>query len=339
MKTLSLTTIATVILSTPLAALAVNAKPLQPNEHPTNLPGITTIEAPPAGFDPINASDEELAYHGFPPRPNQNTDPKSYATWVRAMNASANRIVPKLEPTSIAHRQSGTDQDVNAAALENKVPTPGPHDNNLIIANMSGYVAQSGTTSYGANSFYYIVSNFVVPVAQQAGCTGGWAYASAWDGIDGFGSSDVLQAGIEFDAYCSGFTHAAYYSAWYEWYPYGEVRISGFPIAPNNEMFVEVWHTSATQGYAYLVNITTGQAVELAFTAYPGYPLLGNSAEWIVEDSGPSIIGTIPVWNAYAYTQAGVRYCSTSGTEIDGGTLPTSPHPIVMSACAYVDVF
>ena len=99
MKTLSLTTIATIILSTPLAALAVNAKPLQPNEHPTNLAGITTIEAPPAGFDPINASDEELAYHGFPPRPNENTDPKAYATWARAMNASATRIVPKLEPT------------------------------------------------------------------------------------------------------------------------------------------------------------------------------------------------------------------------------------------------
>ena len=44
-------------------------------------------------------------------------------------------------------------------------------------------------------------------------------------------------------------------------FPYGEVRISGFPIAPNNEMFVEVWHTSPTQGYAYLVNLTTGQAV------------------------------------------------------------------------------
>ena len=339
MKTLSLTTIATLVLSTPLAALAVNARPLQPNEHPTNLAGITTIEAPPAGFDPINASDEELAYHGFPPRPNENTDPKAYATWARAMSASQTRIVPKLEPTSIAHGQPATGQNATPAALENKVPTPAPHDNNLIIANMSGYEAQSGATSYGPNSFYYIVSNFVVPVAQQAGCTGGWAYASAWDGIDGFGSSDVLQAGIEFDAYCSGLTRASYYSAWYEWFPYGEVRISGFPIAPNNEMFVEVWHTSPTQGYAYLVNITTGQVVELGFTAYPGYPLLGNSAEWIVEDSGPSIIGMIPFWNAYAYTQAGVRYCSTSGTEIDGGSLPTSPHPIVMSACAYVDVF
>ena len=179
---------ASLVLATPLVGLAVNAKPLQPNEHPTNLPGVTTIEAPPAGFDVINASDEELAYHGFPPRPNQNTEPKAYATWVRAMNASATRIVPKLEPTAISHGQKGASQNATAATLENKVPLPVPHDNNLITTNMSGFVAQSGAISYGPNSFYYIVSNFVVPVAQQAGCTGGWAYASAWDGIDGFGS-------------------------------------------------------------------------------------------------------------------------------------------------------
>jgi hypothetical protein len=341
MRNLSSTILAMLVFASPLTGMALNERPLQPNEHPTNLPGVTTIEPPPAGFDPINASDHELAYHGFPPRPDQNTEPKAYATWVRAMNASASRIVPKLEPTSLSHAPAKENQKPASTAVENNVPIPAPHDNNLTIANMSGYVAQSGATSYGSTSFYYMVSDFVVPVAQQVGCSGAWAYASAWEGIDGFGSRDLLQAGVEFDAYCAsaGLVRSTYYSAWYEWFPYGEVRIAGFPIAPNNEMFVEVWHTSPTQGYAYFLNYNTGQVVQVGFTAYPGYPLIGNSAEWIVEDAGPGIIGMVPFWNANAYTQLGVRYCSTSGTEVDSGVLPAAPHPILVAACAFVDVF
>ena len=59
----ALTTI--LVLATPLASIAQNPRQLQPNEHALNLPGATTIEAPPAGFDPITASDDELAYNGF----------------------------------------------------------------------------------------------------------------------------------------------------------------------------------------------------------------------------------------------------------------------------------
>jgi hypothetical protein len=340
MKNLSLETVATLILVTPLAGFALNARPLQPNEHQSNLPGITTIEAPPAGFNAITASDEELAYHGFPPRPNENTEPEAYANWVRAMNASKTRIVPQLEQTTTVHRPARPEQDANPTGVGNKVPLPDPHDNNLVTSNMSGYFVQSGATSYGSNSFYYIVSNFVVPVAQQAGCTGSWAYASEWSGIDGFGSSDVLQAGIDFDAYCSGGIRASYYAAWYEWYPLGEVLISGFPVAPGDDIFVEVWHTSPTQGYVYLVNNNTKQAVELGFTASPGHPLVGNSAEWIVEDPGVLInFGMIPFWHAVAYTESGIQFCSTSGTEIDEVILPTIIHPTPLGSCSFVDVY
>ena len=341
MKHLSCITIATLILGTPLAALAQNARPLQPNEHQTTLPGITTIEAPPAGFDPVNASDEELAYHGFPPRPNQNTEAKAYANWVLAMNASKTRIVPQLEQTANVHGPARTEQKATPTAVGNKIPLPGPHDNNLITTNMSGYYTLSGATSYGSNSFYYIVSDFVVPVAQQAGCNGGWAYASEWSGIDGFGPSpDVLQAGIDFDAYCSGGIRASYYAAWYEWYPNGVVLISGFPVVPGDDLFVEVWHTSPTQGFAYLVNKNTNQAVELSFTAHPGYPLVGNSAEWIVEDPGGLVnFGMIPFWDAVAYTESGVQYCSTSGTAIDEVILPLIISPTPLGSCSFVDVY
>ncbi len=323
MKKMSSALTAILVLAAPIAGLAQNAKQLQPNEVPTNLAGVTTILAPPADFDPINASDADLAYNGFPPRPNQNTEPKAYATWVKAMKASKTRVKPVLEQTSIMHGPSKPAKPANPTAVEGAA-TP----KNLAYSyNWSGYVDFSGATSYNNTStFYYVVSDFVVPVAEQAfgACTGGWDYGSTWNGIDGWGSADVLQAGIEFDAYCSGTTRAAYYSAWYEWYPYGEVRIPSLPITAGDDMFVEVWHTSSTQGYAYLLNYNTNTAVEFGFTAYPGYPLIGNSAECITER--PSVGGVLatltnyiadPQWSCYAYTENSTYYAGANGTPID----------------------
>jgi hypothetical protein len=327
MKSLSSALTAVLVLAAPMAGIAQNNHKLQPNEHALNLPGATMIQAPPAGFDPLTASDQDLQYHGFPPKPNQATEPKAYATWVRAMKASKTRIVPTLEQTTIFHGPAKPGKAANPTAVENSLSAPtGKASNTSYSSNWSGYVDFSGATSYGSTSFYYLVNNMVVPKAQQAfgACTGGWDWGSEWNGIDGWGSPDVLQAGVEFDAYCSGGTRASYYSAWYEWYPYGEVRISGFPVTAGDDVFVEVWHTSSTQGYAYLVNYTNNQSVEVGFTAYPGYPLRGNSAEWVVER--PSVGGSlttltnytrVPFWDAYAYTESSAFYDIDEATPVD----------------------
>ncbi len=326
MKNVASALAAAMVLAAPLAGIAQNTRHLQPNEHALNLPGATTIEAPPAGFDPIAASDEELAYYGFPPRPDQFTQAKAYATWFRAMKASKVRVVPTLEQTAIFHGPVKPGKVADPTAVESNPLLSTQAKDTSYSSNWSGYVDFSGAASYGSSSFYFLVNDYTVPVAQQAfgACTGGWDWGSAWNGIDGWGSPDVLQAGIEFDAYCSGSTRSSYYSAWYEWYPYGEVRIGSFPIAPGDDLFVEVWHTSSTQGYAYLVNYNNDQAVEVGFTAYPGYPLVGNSAEWVVER--PAVNGSLatltnyimdPFWDAYAYTESYAFFEVNGATPVD----------------------
>jgi len=326
MKHVSSALAAVLVLAAPLAGIAQNTRHLQPNEHALNLPGATTIEAPPADFDPVAASDEELAYYGFPPRPNQFTQAKAYATWFKAMRASKVRIVPQLEQTAIFHGPLKPAKVADPTAVESNPLLSTQARNTSYSSNWSGYVDFSGATSYGSSSYYFLVNDFTVPVAQQAfgACTGGWDWGSAWNGIDGWGSPDVLQAGIEFDAYCSGSARSSYYSAWYEWYPYGEVRIGNLPIAPGDDLFVEVWHTSSTQGYAYLVNYNNNQSVEIGFTAYPGYPLVGNSAEWVVER--PTVNGSLanltnyimdPLWDAYAYTESSAFFNVNEATPVD----------------------
>ena len=344
MKSLSSTLATVLALAAPLAVAqkAQNLqpqRPLQSNEHALSLPGATTIDAPPAGFNPLSASDEELAYHGYAPRPDQSSQPKAYATWAKAMARSQTRITPVLEQTNIFHGPAKLHAASTRSAAESDASVPPRASNTYYSSNWSGYVDLSGATSYGSTSFYYTVNEMVVPIAQQSGCSGGWAYGSAWNGMDGFNNSDVLQAGFEFDAYCSGSTKSSYYSAWYEWYPNGEVRISSLPVTPGDDVFVEVWHTSATQGYAYLVNENTGQYVEIGFTAPSGTKLLGNSAEWIVE--APTSVFTdysdVVFWDAYAYTEGSSFYdiATAAPIEIERGSSLLS-YPIDLGPEAFL---
>ncbi|HEX3437638.1 MAG TPA: G1 family glutamic endopeptidase [Pseudacidobacterium sp.] len=269
-----LSIVSALVLAAPVIS---SAQQLKPNELPTNLPGATTIAAPPTGFDPLTASDQDLEYYGYPPRPNEAEAPKAFATWSKAMAASKKRIMPKLEMTNNF-----------AGPPKMKAGAVPPGGSAATSYNWSGYVNTNGVTSYGNSSYYFIFADYVVPVARQAygACTGSWDYVVTWVGIDGWGSGDVLQAGNEADAYCSGGSTSTYYSAWYEWYPYGWTRIPSLPIAPGDDLFVEVWSTSSTAGHAYLVNYNTDQYVTINFSAPSGTHLVGNSAEWVVERPG-----------------------------------------------------
>ncbi len=304
--------------------------PIPSNRVATNLPGVTTSIAPPEGFNPLMASDEELATFGFPPRPDGAANPKGYASWEKAMKASKVRIKPVLEQTNIFH---GPMKKATA-----KEPLPLSESTSTTSGNWSGVVELSGATSYNTTStFYYLIADYVVPVATQAygACTGSWDYSSSWVGMDGYGSGDVLQAGSESDAYCSGSTKSTYYSAWYEWYPYGEVRISSLPVAPGDDIFVEVWHTSKTQGYAYFVNYNTNQSVEVGFTAPASANFIGNSAEWIVERPGISTgLATLTNYisdyfsESYAYTENYSFYDPGTSSSIFVTMLDNAGHAI-----------
>jgi len=259
------------------STLAFAAEPAS-REVPLNLPGARTFMDPPAGFNPLTAPDESLAFYGFPPRPDAVKSPDTFATWQKAMLASQTHVVPTLEQTQIFH-----------GPAQNKAVSL---DNTSSSYNWSGYVLTNKATSYSSASYYFLVSDYVVPIAEQAfgACTGAWDYSSTWAGMDGWKNGDVLQAGTESDALCynNGADKSAYYSAWYEWYPYGEVRIGNFPIAPGDDLFVEVWSTGSTSGHAYIVDYNTNTYVNIAFSAPPGTHLVGNSAEWVVERPGIS---------------------------------------------------
>jgi hypothetical protein len=251
---------------------------------PSTVEGIRTFPAPPSGFNPLAASDMALATYGLPPHPDRGVDPDGYAKWARAMTHATKRWDGELKATKIYHQpmKPAKATSIAAATAAATVSNAASVGNS---SNWSGVVNTNTLKKYNpSTSYYYIVSEFNVPVAQQAACDGGWDYASSWNGIDGFNSGDVLQGGVEYDAYCNGGTHSTFYSAWIEWYPFSETRV--FSVNPGDDMFVETWDTSATQGYVFLEDMTTNTSAVYSLTPPSGTSLVGNSAEYIVERPG-----------------------------------------------------
>jgi hypothetical protein len=246
-------------------------------ETPTNVPGISVVAPPPAGFDPVHASAAARAQYGVPPAPDALAAPKAYQEWKAAVMIPHDKRVPVAQQTAVFNRPN------------KHIATLGSLSNNVVAAtsgNWSGSSVVGGTFS----TIEAIIGRFVVPTAHQAfgSCTGGWDYSSQWPGIDGNGSGDVLQAGTEVDAYCSGSTTNTFYSAWTEWYPAGEVRVSSPVINPGDLVQVEVWSVSTTSGYAYFTDFSSNTSAEYHLTAPSGTILQGNSVEWIVERPGIS---------------------------------------------------
>jgi len=245
--------------------------------------GVSVVLAPPAGFDPLTASPVAREQYAVPPEPDAVAAPAAHAMWVKAMSGFTNREAPTLTQTTIFN---GPNQKVGGSAPY--VDSTGAVSNNVVTGTSSNWSGTSVVNSSDPFKVEAIVGEFTVPIARQAfgSCTGGWDYSSAWPGIDGNGSGDVLQAGIEADAYCSGSTTSSYYSAWTEWYPNGEVRVSSPAVSPGDLLFVEVWNTSSTKGDAYFYNLSTEKTATYALTAPSKTTLMGDSVEWIVERPG-----------------------------------------------------
>ena len=246
----------------------------------TNVQGVVLYPQPPPDLDPLSASDAELAQYGFPPRPDAQSVPEAYAHWLKLV--SVPRVAnPKLSQTTI---YNGPARHVSIGeTLDNGIVSTTSN-------NWSGYAVTGANGTFRKNN-NFIFFEWVVPIAQQAFgvCNGFWDYSSQWDGFDGFGSGDVLQAGTEADAYCSGGTKVTFYSSWIEWYPFSETRVSVPAAQPGDLMGSEVWYsTTSPHGNAYLVNYTLQQAQGYSFNPPSGTTLVGNSAEWVVERPGIS---------------------------------------------------
>jgi hypothetical protein len=279
-------------LSASASAPLSQAQPLASSERKgaTHRAGLSEDEA-------ASLSDQELAQLKYPPRPDSTVSPEAYATWLHVV----------AQPVTLLPAGLVTRPEVS-------------HDHGQIQAGTSTSGNWSGYELRGANRSYDVVEGqwYVPQVSSEFGVH---AYSAYWVGLDGDGTSDLVQAGTEQEYFDFSIFSFSNYYAWSELLPNqpAESVISGIPVAPGNQVFTEVWignangslNASGGYGLFYVHNLSTGEATEFE-TCLCGTVFLGREAEWIMER--PQVNGALPALadyiaavttSAYAETVAG----------------------------------
>lgn len=213
--------------------------------------------------------------------------------------------------------------------------------------NWSGAVAPAG-----ASPFASVTGSWTVPAAD-APLAGSWFYAATWIGLDGDGSADVCQAGVETDVYIParagrGRGAQAECYAWWEWYPAPEMQITNLVVAPGDMVTATITLTSPATASLVLANLTTGVAVRDVMTAPPGSSAGGNCAEWIME--APTVGGAQAAladfgqvyFEGSAADRAGGSASASSGAPVDmvsaSGSLLSAASPFApdIARCRYM---
>jgi hypothetical protein len=169
-----------------------------------------------------------------------------------------------------------------------------------------------------------------VPHAYPAPGFAGTEYSSAWLGIDGDGSSDVMQAGTETDS--DGTCYA-----WFEWFPNFSIAISNFPVSPGDVISLVLCATNPTTAWMSIGNLTSKTYTNFAFSAPARTMLVGNCAEAIVErPTVNNVLAQLPRYgevffdDTNAYSANGLTCPIGLGTSIsmvadDGVTVISAP--------------
>ena len=292
----------------------------------TNIDGVRIFAAPPKGFDPLKASNQELAAYGLPQRPDKATEAKAYELWERGMLAAKHRAAPKLDVKSFSSTNlkpvSSQGAAVNGQSFTKSY-------------NWSGIAATNTNRVFAKSSFDLVESVFNVPVAQPPfgacarGITGPF-YEVSWNGIDGFSNGDVVQGGSLSAADCSGNT---LYEAWVEWFPSYSI-LGVFYVNPGDDIWVQTYgYPGTSTQYVFVEDITLQTYGTYALPYVKGPGLVGNSAEWIVErpccaPSGSPLALANTIYDFFAYDFA----YKGNGAVVYAGSTALSNYNISMLA-------
>jgi hypothetical protein len=291
---------------------------------------VRTFPLPPDGFNPLEASSEELRRHGFPRHPDPVKEPHAAAKWATAFQLYPNftHITPEFKERPARHgpnhrTEKGTEGNVNATS-----------------SNWSGSVLFIGNGDH----FTTVVGQWTVPhVLSPNPGDGVTYYSSQWLGLDGDGSDDVMQAGTESDS------DGTYY-AWWEWFPNFSVEISNFAVSPGDVITLSLCATDPSTASVSIGNLTSMVYTSFSFTAPPGVTLVGNCAEAVVERPGVGgglaelpRYGEVYFDETTAYSATSVPFDIATGTPIsmvadDGMTVISQPifdYDSDMISCQY----
>jgi len=252
---------------------------------PTNVSGVFTYAEPPADFNPVTATDEELATYGFPPRPDKQADPDHYAVWERAMKAAKIRWNGELKPLPDAGQ--GTIPTGSSLLPDVVHADTGPVF--WADVNASGVIVSNKQSSWNSkNSYDLVYALSTVPTAElpiaNSTCTANDYKTFIFVGIDSsvpalgnnlFGLNPGLQGGFYGVVPCPTSSGAPFYFAEFGWQSFSR----GFAVNPGDVIFTDVEAFGPTSGEAYIEDITAATGAAYSITTSG---LVGQNAGWLV---------------------------------------------------------
>jgi hypothetical protein len=189
--------------------------------------------------------------------------------------------------------------------------------------NWSGYVVQQSNITG-------VDGSFVVPAVD-----GTPGEASIWAGIGGFGTSDLIQAGVQIESLGVGIINA-----WYEILPGDEVALTNCNPDPNctvnvgDVMAVHI-HQTGTNSWSVQEDDTTAG---WTFTIPLQYASRQLSAEWILES--PTLLGLqtiLPLMHDTLFTGTNTFNVGSGGPEAILAGNPTGVEMNPLAAGVPVD--
>lgn len=285
----------------------------------------------PRGFNPLTATDEQLAAQRMPRRPDRQTEPRLLALWERSMTQTKMWIAPEF--TEVKSNRPWPFPGKLPTTFK-PPPTPPPTDprpRSVTSTNWAGAI-QLGTLDL---PYTFVAAQWTVPeiafnTSNPPPADTYWA--AEWIGIDGWFSGDVLQAGTMTQLVVKSGTFAQVSVeretwAWWCWFP-DPMAISNMSVSPGDVLVCLICADDTMAGATiYLTNLTTGVGTRFHVTPPSGMKLGGNSAEWIVER--PTITPGWPesIWESPYdaklpdYVECIFDECMTGGPNMADGDL------------------
>lgn len=270
-----------------------------------------TYNEPPANWNPLEASDEDLSYYGYPSRPNT---PEGIKAWEKVV--SGKWVKPKLSSTKKSHsKKNESVKQMNASGF----------------GIWGGYIKR--TTTYG------VKGSWIVPYVsiEDPQWNGKLAEASQWVGLGGSTpTSSLVQIGTDSIVLTNG---TKKYAAWYEIVSTEvndkSTEITSIPCSSGKMMYGEVYTTFGYDfaGYCdvhfYISNYSLSTSFSVRIRQYTSDML--QSAEWVTErprevDSNGKVISPIlyPITYTNGYKRTSHLNCQYK-TSINGSYYTLTP--------------
>lgn len=229
------------------------------------------IPLPPPGFDALTAADAQLDHYRLPARPDPAVAPQMRVLWDRVFARPRVYVVPELRiRPELLHpllsAPSGGLSD-GAAAVGRRWGSS-RNWSGAVIAARDGMLFDRVHASWRVPQAA-MPADAAEVLAKPDGLPGGAWKASMWVGLDGYRlcSMSLPQIGTTSVINAAG---VARYYLWVQWWVrgklYGEVEVSNFPVAQDDEItaFLEV--TKPDDVGFNVHNHTTGQHVTIVWS-------------------------------------------------------------------------